>query len=78
MAFLTSITCSICGETKQEVRSTTDYSRECHACQAAAKDRSEREWRSGREGLTLEARIRDIEHFMYHHGTHYKGQTVLG
>lgn len=78
MAILTTITCSICGETKQEARSNSDYSRECAGCKAAVKDRTEREWKASREGLTLEERIRDIENFMYHHGTHYKGPTLFG
>lgn len=78
MAILTTITCSVCGETKQEARSASDYSRECAECKSAAKDKAEREWKAGREGLTLEERIRELEHFMYHHGTHYKGPVVFG
>jgi hypothetical protein len=78
MAILTTITCIICGETKQETRSSSDYSKECTECKRSALDRAEREWKAGREGLTLEERIRDLENFMYHHGTHYKGPTVFG
>jgi len=42
-----------------------------------AEDRQEREWKAGREGLTLEERIRALEHFMYHHGEHYEGPITF-
>jgi hypothetical protein len=78
MAILRRITCLNCGETKEECRSSSDYSVLCQTCKRDEKDKKEREWKAGREGLTLEERIRDIEHFMYHHGTHYTGPAIFG
>lgn len=78
MAILVNIRCTTCGELKQEARSGSDYSNECYECKAKARNKKEREWKAGREGLTLEERIRDIENFMYHHGTHYTGPAIFG
>ena len=73
MAIMTTIYCSICKQHVQECRVNNDYSSECSSCKRHARDRKEREWRTAREGLTLEERLRDLEAFMYHHGTHYNG-----
>lgn len=78
MAIMTTMTCLFCGETKQVLRSVSDYSRECPDCKQKARDAAEKQWKSEREQLSIEQRIRDIEHFMYHHGKHYNGPAVLG
>ena len=80
MAVITQIHCTICGQNKQECRSASDYSSECQECKSAAKTKAERTWKAGREGLTLEERIRDIENFIYHHSRqkHYEGPIVFG
>lgn len=70
MARLWTFNCIRCGETKQEARANSDCSRECYQCKNEIKDKSEREWRAGREDLTIEERLRDLETFMYNHGSH--------
>ena len=77
MAMMREIFCPVCNETKREARATGDYSLECRECKIEAARKKEREWKAGREGLTVEERLRDIEHFMYHHGTHYKGPMTF-
>lgn len=73
MAFITNIYCHQCHQNKQEVAdSENPYPNICGSCRAENATRAERQWKAGREGLTLEERIRDLEDFMYHHGTHYK------
>lgn len=78
MAYIATIHCHTCGETKREARRSSDYSNVCYDCQAKASSKAEREWKAGREGLTLEERIRDLENFMYHHGSHDFSPTLYG
>jgi hypothetical protein len=78
MAFITEIFCHTCQKSKQEVVSGGQYPAECANCAHERKTRKEREWKAAREGLTIEERIRDLEHFMYHHGKHYEGPTIYG
>lgn len=77
MAILKTIHCSICNKTVQESRAANDYSNECYKCKIEKADKDERIWKASREGLSIEERIKDLEHFMYHHGTHYK-PSVFG
>ena len=81
MAVLTMINCKTCGKSKQESVAASDYFRnECSECRANERNREEREWKAGREGLTIEERIRDIENFMYHHSrlNHSYSPTIFG
>ena len=71
MAFITTVYCHTCHESKREVLDR-DNPHQCGACASAEKSKAEREWKAGREGLSLEERIRELENFMYHHGSHYK------
>ena len=71
MAFITEIYCHTCHESKREVLDR-DNPNQCGACASLKKSKAEREWKAGREGLSLEERIRELENFMYHHGSHYK------
>lgn len=80
MAILKTIHCITCGQTKQEARSISDYSDRCYQCMGEEKNRKEREWKSGREGLTIEERLRDLENFMYHHSKqdHSSAPMIFG
>ena len=75
MAFITDFVCVACGARKSEAVSSGGITpRICQACCYIERDREKREWFTGREGLTIEERIRDIENFIYEHRNtkHYK------
>lgn len=73
MAYIANFVCIKCGKPKQEAAASGTYPNVCASCNSEEKNKKEREWKAGREGLTIEERIKDLEHFMYHHGEHYKG-----
>lgn len=75
MAIVVMVNCPTCGKASQEARASNDYSLECAKCKNEKATKAEREWKSGREGLTIEERLRELEHFMYHHGSHYRPIT---
>ena len=66
MAFVTTIYCHTCKESKREVLDRNNPY-ECGACAQIKLSAKEREWKAGREGLTIEERLRYIENFIYHH-----------
>ena len=73
MAWITSMYCHSCNQEKQiTLASGETYPSKCHECRREEADKKEREWKAGREGLTIEERLRDLENFYYHHGSHYK------
>lgn len=73
MAVITTVMCVVCGQTKRECRNAGDYSNICGECEGLERTKKEREWIAGREGLTIEERLRALESFMYNHGEHYRG-----
>lgn len=75
MAFVTTIFCKECGEEREctfPAGQATPHI--CNSCSTKAKDKTRRAWLAGREGLSLEERIREIEKFMYDHQqvNHYR------
>ena len=77
MAFITSIYCHTCKETKTESLGSGQTKMECSSCENLRKAKDEREWKAGKQGLTVEERLAEIEHFIYHHSAHYKGQQLF-
>lgn len=65
MAVLMTISCPICGETKQECRQNGDYTPECGDCQQKEADRKRREFLAGRAALSIEERLAIIEAGLY-------------
>ena len=81
MAFITTIYCHTCGQSKQEVVNSSGPFYSCNQCLSDAKDKQHREWIAGREGLTIEERIREIEEWMYqhkHNTTHVPKSIIYG
>ena len=76
MAFITTIYCHTCGQSKQEVASN-EYPSTCGECISKANTKQHREWIAGREGLTIEERIREIEEWMYQHNTTHVPKSII-
>jgi len=79
MAFITTIHCYQCGETKREVMDSNNP-HVCGQCVSENNEKEHRVWVAGREGLTMEERVRDIEEWMYHHkkSNHTTLSTIFG
>ena len=79
MAFLTTISCIVCGKSKHEVVSTYDYlGSTCSECRSKINSNKESIWKTNREELSLEERVRDLENFMYHHKEHSRLDILYG
>ncbi len=62
MAYITQITCKVCGKTKTEVRVEANR---CNDCRKAAQDLQRRTTLASLKGLTIEERIIRMETLLY-------------
>ena len=75
MAIVKSFTCNVCGKYKEEAMPNDVYRNTCSMCLADKESKEYREFKAGREGLTVNERLRELEDFMYYHRkmNHYRG-----
>lgn len=62
MAFVTDVTCKVCGKTRHEV---TDHSGVCQNCRSEAISKARRVHLAGLKGMTVKERLERIEAQLY-------------
>ena len=65
MAFVTTITCSVCGETKPVTFADGDYHTVCNDCTNKERIQKRTIYLNGLTFLSVEERLRKIEEMLY-------------
>ena len=78
MAILQNFVCKKCMKQTQEAHPGNWHENICCGCKTKEENKKELMWKMEKETLSIEDRIREIEDFIYHHGTHYRGPVTFG
>lgn len=65
MAIMKTIHCRVCGESKREPRSGSDYSNICWDCSKKEADQKRQDFLASRAAMTVEERLALIEQWIY-------------